>query len=99
MAASSADPRLIDVMAANAIRARLLYSESRFLEGWAEAGTGAALSWATGIGKLGNIGIRMIGEGSVDTTVEKKLRYARPKGVVVEQPKTPKELGERIDLL
>lgn len=107
MAIANADPRLLDIIAANSIRARTLYSESRFLEGWAEAGSGAALCWSTGLGKLGGVGETLLSAGagenggamSENAIREQKLRVLRPKGVVVEQPKNLKELGARIDLL
>jgi hypothetical protein len=100
---AAADPRLLDVIAGNATRALHLYLGGRFLDGWAEASGGSAMAWAAGLGKLGGVGEAMVGSGGKERSEkvarERRLREIRPKGVVVEPPKTPQELGERIDLL
>jgi hypothetical protein len=61
------------------------------------------MAWAAGLGKLGGVGEAVIGSSGKEreekVARERRLREIRPKGVVVEPPKTPQELGERIDLL
>ncbi|RSH82960.1 hypothetical protein EHS25_005669 [Saitozyma podzolica] len=76
------------------------YLNGRFLDGWAEASgvqqwpgrqdweswvEWARVSWVRGKGEWGKSG-------------KGKMRVVRPKGVVVELPRTAKDLGERIDL-
>jgi hypothetical protein len=59
------------------------------------------MAWAAGLGKLGGVGEGILGAGGKERggeSGEGKMRVVRPKGVVVELPRTAKDLGERIDL-
>lgn len=102
---STGDHRLLDVVAAQAIRAIAFFQEGRFLDGWAETSGSAALAWACGLGKLGGVGQRFLdpeerGEGWEERCKrEEKLREWRYKGVVVQPPKDRKEYAERVRLL
>jgi hypothetical protein len=75
----------------------------RYLDGWAEASGGAAMAWAAGLGKLGGVGEGLVGGNSPvreeRIARERRLREIRSKSTVVEPPRTPAELGQRIELL
>ena len=101
-ALSSADARIIDVVAASCIRGVRSYEGARFLEGWGTSTASTAMAWAAGLGKLGGVGESFVGGGvgrERKVEREKRLREIRHKGTVAEPPKNGKELGERIHLL
>ncbi len=102
MALSTADARIIDIVAASCIRGLSSYLGARFLEGWGTASSATATSWAAGLGKLGGVGGRLVEASSGRTERverETKLREIRRKGCLTEPPQDGKELGERILLL
>jgi len=96
-----ADSRLIDIVAANNIRSMACFENARLLEGWG-GNASVSLAWAAGLAKLGGIGEQFVQGYEVEhgrLSKDKRLREARFRAVVVEPPKTAKELGQRIHLL
>jgi hypothetical protein len=96
-----ADSRLIDIVAASNIRALACFENARLLEGWG-GNLSVSLAWAAGLAKLGGIGEQFVSGFEIDPKrVEKdeRMRESRYKVMVVEPPKTAKELGQRINLL
>lgn len=101
-ALSSADARIIDIVAASCLSGIRSYQGARFLEGWGASTAPTAMAWAAGLGKLGGVGESFVGGGVArerKMAREKRLREIRYKGTVAEPPKNGKELGERIHLL
>lgn len=101
---ATSDLRIVDVVASNAIRALALYIEARFLDGWIESSSGAAMAWAAGLGKLGGVAVRF-SPGKLSTArlerirVETLVRDVRRKGQVVKPAGSLKEHFANVALL
>ena len=104
-ALSVADPRIIDVIAANVIRCAYYIEQGRLLETLTEMGGTGIVAWAAGLGKLGGIGERFLPALPLDPTSirrrerTEKLKVVRWRGSIAEPPKNAKEYGQRIHLL
>ncbi|KAK4684956.1 hypothetical protein P7C73_g5204, partial [Tremellales sp. Uapishka_1] len=100
---ANTDSRLLDGIAAGAIRSWTNYSSARFLEGITDLSSIMTLVWQTGLGKLGGIGDGFLPDSQAPTRAarlqrEELLRGIMHKGTLVNPPRDGRELGERIHL-
>lgn len=104
-ALSTLDPRVLDLVAAAALRSLALGAAGRFVDGWNENSTACSLVWATGLGKLGHVGEMFVppenrpADRAQRVERERRVRLVRQKGQIVPPPADGAEVGERIRLL
>lgn len=102
---ASGDARIIDVVTSDMFRTMWLYDNARFLDGWVESSGGAAMVWAAGLGKLGNVSKGLLPseprapEEDERHRMEGSIRAFRAKTQVVKPASTLQEHATRIQLL
>ncbi|KAL1405402.1 hypothetical protein Q8F55_009033 [Vanrija albida] len=103
-ALTNLDPRLLDLVAAAALRSVILAMTGRFVDSWNENATCVSLAWAAGLGKLGGVAEAFVPSDSRPAdraqrvNREKRLRHVRLKGQITAPARNAQDVAERIQL-
>ncbi|TXT03825.1 hypothetical protein VHUM_04346 [Vanrija humicola] len=103
-ALTNLDPRLLDLVAAAALRSVTLAMTGRFVDSWNENATCVSLAWAAGLGKLGGVAESFVPSSSRPAdraqrvARERRLRHVRLKGQITAPPHSAQDVAERIQL-
>lgn len=103
-ALSNLDTRVLDLLAATALRSIGLAAMGRFVDAWNENCSAAGLVWATGIGKLGGVMEQFAppelrpADRAERVARENRMRTIRGKGQIVPPAMDAQDVADRIRL-